>query len=248
MEEIRVEDLKKFTTPLKAIKNNIPSVIFTKKGSTFHVNVKTQDGSKLINLRYISDNVKADKSGEIKKLGIYNLEEFINILTMFDQNKLTIFKENNKLIIKYNDKSEVTYILSDIKIIEDTEGPAEPKTDIDFLITFDINENFFKKIKNISSSVNGKNLTLIMEDGELSFTVGEEYDHTNHYKEVLLKRCDSEDFEVSIPIKMEDGKDNFAFICDQYPYRVSVHSKIIQLDAQTDDYDMLRYFIAPIKK
>ena len=247
MEKIEVAKLKNFTLPLKAIRNNIPSVIFSKNGDTFHVNAKTEDGSKLVNLRFKADTVKLKKTGDIKKLGIYNLDEFINILSMFDQESLNVTKEDNRLLIDFNDKSEVSYVLSDIKIIEDKEGPSEPKAKIDFFITFEINKNFFKKIKNISNTVDGKNLNLIMEDGTLSYTIGEDCNHTHHYKEELLTDCDSEDFNVSLPIKT-DGKDNFAFICDQFPYRVSIHSKIVQLEAQTGDYELLRYFIAPIKK
>ena len=247
MEKIEVSKLKKFTLPLKAIRNNIPSVIFSKNGDTFHVNAKTEDGSKLVNLRFTNDTIKLKKTGDIKKLGIYNLDEFINILSMFGQEALDVTKEDNKLLIKFNDKSEVSYVLSDIKIIEDKEGPSEPKAKIDFFITFEINKNFFKKIKNISNTVDGKNLNLIMEDGTLSYSIGEDCKHTHHYIEELLTDCDSEDFIVSLPIKT-DGKDNFAFIVDSYPYRVSIHSKIVQLEAITEDYELLRYFIAPIKK
>lgn len=246
MNKIRIKDLKKFSAPLDAIKNSIPSVIFTKNDGTFHVNLKSEDGSKLVNLRYHPETVVVNSSSEDgEQLGIYNLDEFIGILTMFDQKLLDINKEENKIRIVYNDSSEVSYVLSDIQVIMDIEGPAESKKSIDFLVEFKLDKEFFKKVRKIANKINGRILNFIMEDGELSFTVGEEYDHTNHYKEHLISGCDSENFDVSIPFKTEDGKDNFAFICDQYPYQISIHPRVIMMVAETNDYDLLRYYIAP---
>ena len=247
MDEITIGNLKKFTTPLKAIKNSIPSVIFSRSKDTFHVNAKSEDGSKLVNLRFPSDVVKVEKSSDIEKLGLYNLDEYISIISMFDQDGVEITKEDNKLRIQFDEKSEVSYVLSDIAIIKDVEGPADPKNKIDFLITFELSANFFKKVKNISNTVNGKYLNMVMEDGVLSYTIGEGENHTNQYKEELLTECDCEDFDVVLPIKTND-KENFSFIVDSYPYKVSIHPKIIQLTAITDDYELLRYYLAPKKE
>ena len=79
MDKMKVGQLKKFITPLKAIKGNMPSVVFTRDGNTFQVNVKSDDASKLVNLRYKPETVKVKKDSGIKKLGIHDLDEFITI-------------------------------------------------------------------------------------------------------------------------------------------------------------------------
>jgi len=242
---IKVLDVKKFVGPLKALMNSVNSVIFAKRGETLMVNTRSEDGSQMANVWY-KPAIVAIESGDLEKFGIYNLSEFVTVLTMFgDINSLTLSIEGNEMTINYNDKSKVDYVLSALTLI--TEGALGPKNPLDFHGEFEVDSAFIKKVKTISNSINVNVLKLKASGGQLSYSISNKVkDSQSHaYTEKIDGEC-AVDFDVSVTIK-DEKRDNFGLFFDGPKYKVGVHAKTVQFEAETTDYEKLRYFISPLR-
>jgi hypothetical protein len=82
-------------------------------------------------------------------------------------------------------------------------------------------------------------------NGALSYTVGDRNGHSHKYKEVLVETGLEKDFEVLLSIK-DEKRSNFEFLVPDFGYKMSIHPRIIQLVAVTEDYELIRFFLSPI--
>jgi len=242
MTKIKILDVKKFVTPLKSLSLSVNSIVLTKKGDTLAVNAKSEDASQVANILYTSKIVEYAEGGDTEKMGIYNLGEFISVLQLFsDVNALELVIEGNTCTIQFNDKSKIDYILSDLSLI--TEGPEKLKSEIPWFATIEVDSSFIKKVKSISSSIDVNILKLKSAKGKLSYNISSKQSQSHNYSEVIAD-CDK-DFDVSVSIK-DDKRDNFGYLYDGVKYKISIHTKVIQLEAVGTEYGMLRYYIAPL--
>jgi hypothetical protein len=221
------------------------------KDETIIINTRSEDSSQISNILYTKDIVEV--TGDVEKFGIYNLNEFISVLTMSDAKELELTVLDNILTIKYGEKAKIEYMLSDLSLI--AEGPLELKAQIEFLANFNITSEFIKKVKSISATIGATVLKLMNKDGVLSYAIVNENSQSHSYTEQIETGIEGEDFEVSISIR-DDKRDNFGFLCDNVNYEVSVHQKIIKIEGVSEvdnkggasslTYGMLRYFLAPL--
>lgn len=247
MSIVVIKKFDKFSGPLNSLKSSINSIILSKEDNSFQVNTESEDGSQKVNIHYNSDVIEIkEDDGDIDKLGFYNLSEFLGVLNLCDTSKEIQLKiSGNKLHIDLDKKSKISYILSDIDVIE--EGPAEPKNPIDFKVDFEISENFIKKIKEISKSLNANVLKFIVKNGKLIYKLTDRTEQSHNLLEVLSNKCDSEDFSIPVSLK-DDNRDNIGILTDGMKYVVSLHPRIIQLEGVTEDYEKIRYFLAALDK
>lgn len=243
--KISILDLKKFITPLKAISNSVGSVILTKEGDTFMVNAATADANQISNIHFKNTTVKITEGADsIDKLGIFDLGQFLNALSTADGNAVDIIVNNNILSIKYSEKSSLNYMLSDLNLI--TEGPDKLKKEPTWITTIEINSAFIKKVKSVSSSIGGNIIRFIGKDGKFRYTIGDRNNHSHNFNETLIEDGVSEDFEVLLSIR-DDKRDNFSFLLDSCSYKLSIHDRLIQLVAVTEDYELIRFYLSPLK-
>jgi len=240
---ISIKNKEKFCNPLSSLCTGINQIIFSINNDTFHINAISDDGSQRVNLHYTSDIVEISNIKKVKKLGIYNLSEFLNVLSLCDKKEIDIKVKDNKLIIGLGKTSKINYILTDIDLI--TEGAEDLKKVPDFNVEFEIDENFIKKIKGVSRSLNVNILKFIIKDSKLYYKITDKNEQSHDMTELLSKDIDCSDFSISICLK-DDNRDNLSLLCDGLKYKISLHPKIIQLEVINDDYDKIRYFLAPM--
>jgi hypothetical protein len=240
---INVKDVKKFTAPLKSLKNSVNSIVLSKMDDTLEVNAMSDDSSQLTNLKFTSDIVEVGE-GETEKFGIYDLSQFVNVLTMSDKNSLELNVENNIITIKYSDNEKIDYMLSDLSLIE--EGPAKPKKELTYLASFEVTPDFIKKVKSISGVIGANVLKFQSKEGSLSYVISNKASQSHAFSEVITQN-DGEDFEVSVSIK-DANRDNFGFLYEGCAYTLSINPKIIMFEGKQTDYKLLRYYVAPLSK
>ena len=213
------------------------------KDGSIIINTRSEDASQISNIAYTTDIVSVN--GDIDKFGIYNLTEFISVLTLSDAKSLELEVAGNLLTIHYGDKARIDYILSDLTLI--TEGPTDLKAKVDFVASFTVTSDFIKKVKSISATIGASILKIKGEAGNLSYSIVNKNNQSHSYTEKISEENmpDTEDFEVSISIR-DDKRDNFGFLYENCNYVFSINSKIIKIEGETTEYGMLRYFLAPL--
>lgn len=236
---ISVKDVKKFVAPLKNLIKSVDSIVMSVKDGTIAINTRSEDSSQIANILYTKDIVSVD--GDIDKFGIYNLNEFISVLTISDSNALELVVLGNTLTINYSEKAKIEYILSDLSLI--VEGPTELKAKIEFLATFEVTSDFIKKVKSISSTIGASILKLIGKNGVLSYSIVNKNNQSHSYTEEIGDGVG--DFEVSISIR-DDKRDNFGYLFDNCNYVFSINPKIVKVEGVSEEYGMLRYYLAPL--
>ena len=236
---IKINDLTSFTAPLKSLKNGINSIIFSVDSEgRLKVDTKSQDTSQIANIKW--DKKVVEVPSDMEKFGIYNLGEFLTALEMFgSDSKITATFEDNKLSLAYSksEESEVKYNLSDVTLIQ--EGPEGPKNAIKFLTNLKLDGNFFKKVKNISASLNVNTLKFECREGTISFLISDKFFHSHVVKETLVKnsKCKT-DFDVFVNIEklniIPEGKE----------LTININEKIFEFNLEEKDKTSLRYFVA----
>jgi len=251
---ISIKNVKKFVAPLKNLARSVDSIVMSVKDETINVNTRSEDSSQVANILFTTDVVSV--TGDMQKFGIYNLNEFISVLTMSDAKALELVVNDNVLTIQYGENDRIDYMLSDLSLI--TEGPIELKAKVEFLATFDINSSFIKKVKGISNTIGATVLKLQAKDNVLSYSIVNKNAQSHSYTS-KIGDVECADFDVSISIR-DDKRDNLGFLTDGVNYLVSVNPKIIKLEGTSEEgedgdgekvnndlsYGMLRYFIAPL--
>jgi len=238
---IEIKDKSKFVAPLSSLKNGITSIVFSVENNTLKINALSEDRSQRANIWYKSDIVEVSKIDDVEKLGIYNLSEFLGVLSLCES-KLKIKVKDNKLMIGLGKTSKVNYVLSDIDLIE--EGPEKSKP-IDFEIEFEVDENFICKVNSISKSLNVNILKFIVKKGKLFYKITDKNEESHDFTEKLLDDCDCSDISICICLK-DENRDNIGILTDKIPYKFSLHKKIVQIESITEDYEKIRYFLGPL--
>jgi len=200
---ISVKDVKKFVAPLRNLVKSVDSIVMSVKDKTIIINTRSEDASQVANILFTEDVVSVE--GNIEKFGIYNLIEFISVLTLSDVNSIELIVSGNTLTINYGEKAKIEYILSDLSLI--IEGPAELKSQIEFLATFEVTSDFIKKVKNISNTIGANIFKVIGKNGVLSYSIMNKNSQSHSFTEEIGDGV-TEDFEVSISIK-DEKRDNF---------------------------------------
>lgn len=243
MPSFKIKDLESFCYPLLTIKNSINSVIFFKDGDGLGCNAissdKTQSIDKIANLKWSSKVVETDIT---EKIGIYNLSEFLGVLNIFDSDEAEGTIADNRMILKFNNsRTTINYILSDISLI--TEGPEKLKVDMDTLISFGIEKDFLKKIKNVSSKLSIGILKFENIKGKVSYFVSDKHFHSHIVKEELFK-TDVKDFEIYINIEklniIPEGKEFKLNILEKGNIR------LMEVLVNDNNYTLQRYYLAPL--
>ena len=213
------------------------------KDETIIINTRSEDASQIANIAYVTDIVSVE--GDVEKFGIYNLTEFISVLTISDANTLELEVIGNMLTIHYGDKARIDYILSDLTLI--AEGPTDLKAKVEFVASFTVTPDFIKKVKSISNTIGASILKIKGEAGNLSYSIVNKNNQSHSYNEKINEENmpDAVDFEVSISIR-DDKRDNFGFLYENCNYVFSINDRIIKVEGVTTEYGMLRYFLAPL--
>ena len=242
---IKIMDVKKFVSPLRSLSKSVNSIVLAVKDNTLAVNTRSEDNSQIANILFKPEIVTVENAEDGDKYGIYNLNEFLSVLTLSDANSVDIVVSGNSFVIHYGDKAQIEYILSDLTLI--SEGPTELKAKVDFVTSFDVTPDFIKKVKNISTIIGASVLKIKGEDGYISYSIINKSSQSHSYNEKINDEVidELEKFDVSISIK-DDKRDNFGFLFENCNYTLSVHEKIIKIEGITEEYGMLRYFLAPL--
>jgi len=168
------------------------------------------------------------------EFGIYDLNEFLNVIGMFENPEL-VFNDKMKYVNITEGKQTIKYFFSDTSILT---SPAKdinmPSTDVEFVLTSD-DLNALRK----ASSVLGTTDIVVggtKESSVLSLLVTDITNSTaNSYNIKIDTETESEnDFELVFNIN------NFKFV--QGDYKVSISSKLISKFENTAD--QLTYWVA----
>lgn len=236
---IKINNVAGFSYALKSLKTSINSVVFDTKGDVLAVNVKSSDNSQICNLKWNPKTIETRNDG--KKIGIFNLGEFLNILDMFEDKGVTCEVNENKMVIKYraNENAEVKYNLTDTALIQ--EGPEGPKAKLEYLVSLKLDKDFLKKVKNISSSIGVNILSFECINGVISYQIADKYYHSNSFRESLVSDSSAQDFTVSLNIE------KMGIIPDGKEVVINIHEKAVEFVLTDPEvFDLIRYFIAPI--
>lgn len=236
---IEIKNLTNFLYPLKTLSSSINSVVFSNANGKLAMNTKAQDGSQFVNMKWEDSVVSIPE--DMEKFGIYNLSEFISTLNLFGGNTVKGKINSNKVAITYgaNEQVEVNYNLSDISLIQ--EGTPGPKVKVEYLISFKVDKDFLKKIKDISSSLNIKILKIECKKGEVGYAVSSKDFHSHIVKEKLYTTSkEVKDFELYINIE------KLAIIPDSKPLVISINERVTEFAVEdSSNFEVLRYFISP---
>jgi hypothetical protein len=138
-------------------------------------------------------------------LGIYDLSEFLNAISMIDSPEFS-FKEGESVIIKNADNTQsIEYFLSDESIL------TSPTRDIDMPETeleFELSDEQMAKVRRASSTFGSDTLVITPDSGELVLSVIDIEDKTsNSYSfRVSPSKCPENDFRYIFNIA------NFKFV------------------------------------
>jgi hypothetical protein len=178
-----------------------------KNYSTIHPNIVIEKGNVLKTVSP-SKNILAVSTVTTTfptKLGIYDLPEFLNAISMIDSPEFS-FKEGESVIIKNADNTQsIEYFLSDETIL------TKPMRDIDMPETeleFELSDEQMGKIRRASSTFGSDTLVITPDNGELVLSVRNIEDKTsNSYSfRVSPSKCPENDFRYIFNIA------NFKFV------------------------------------
>jgi hypothetical protein len=165
-----------------------------------------------------------------KEVGIYNLDEFLNVLSLVDDPDLNF--HDDFVTVQGNGRSQVKYFYSDASILT---SPAKDIPMPECEVEFELDEATFKKILRAAGALGHEKMTITAGDGGVNLTVVDSTDSTSNA------------FEIQVPGTFES--DNFNFVLNisnlkliSGDYTVKVSSKLIS-NFTNKNVDV-EYFIA----
>lgn len=151
--------------------------------------------------------------------GIYDLNEFLGVLSMFDDPEMQVSDDNNSVVIKQN-KSSVKYFFSDPSIL------TSPSKDIvmpDPEVTFKLSADNMNALKRASAALGVTDVIVVGEadDNKVKLQVTDVRDATANSFDIELDECT----RSSEPFKFVYNIANFKFLPGDY--EVKITSKLI---------------------
>ena len=165
-----------------------------------------------------------------KSLGIYNLDEFLNVLGLVDSPDLAF--GDDFVTVKGNGRSQVKYFYSDPSILT---SPAKDIPMPEAEVKFELDEATLGKVRRAASALGHEKMTITSHDGGIKLTVVDNTDNTSNAFDIVVPgSCDSEDFTFVMNIA------NLKLIAGSYDVEVS--SRLIS--KFTNNTTDVVYFIA----
>jgi hypothetical protein len=165
-----------------------------------------------------------------KSLGIYNLDEFLNVLGLVDDPDLAFHDEF--VTVQGNGRSQVKYFYSDPSILT---SPAKDIPMPEAEVKFTLDEATLNKLRRAAGALGHEKMTITATEGGVMLTVVDNTDSTSNAFEIVVPgSVDSEDFTFVMNIA------NLKLISGDYDVEVS--SRLIS--KFTNKGSDICYFIA----
>jgi hypothetical protein len=146
-----------------------------------------------------------------KSLGIYNLDEFLNVLGLVDDPDLAFHDEF--VTVQGNGRSQVKYFYSDPSILT---SPAKDIPMPEAEVKFELDEATLGKVRRAASALGHEKMTITASDGGIKLTVVDNTDNTSNAFDIVVPGvCESEDFTFVMNIA------NLKLIAGAYDVEVS---------------------------
>ena len=165
-----------------------------------------------------------------KSLGIYNLDEFLNVLGLVDSPDLAF--GDDFVTVKGNGRSQVKYFYSDPSILT---SPAKDIPMPDAEVNFELDEVTLNRIRKAASALGHEKMSINADEGGIRLTVVDNTDSTSNAFDIVVPgTSETEDFTFVMNIA------NLKLIGGDYSVKVS--SRLIsEFTNTTRD---VKYFIA----
>ena len=151
-----------------------------------------------------------------KEVGIYDLSEFLSVLSLVDSPRLT-FEENNFLISDGSGRTRIKYFYSDIDMLTvPTKDIKMPDCEVSFLLDRDT----LSRVKRASSVLGHTEMSLSVVEDVLRLSVIDHNDKTSNV------------YSIDVEGEYKDPNFNFVFNISNLKmvegdYRVDISSKLI---------------------
>ena len=203
-----------------------------KNFASINSNIVVQAGNELKTMAE-AKNILANSTVEETfpaEFGIYDLNEFLSVVGMFDEPELEFDDEMNFVLVKEG-RQKVKYFFSDPSILTSPSKAVKmPPADVSFSLT----EANLNQIKRASSALGVSDLVIAPVDGVVTATVTDVKDKTANSLVIDLGvEAGDEDYSLVFNVA------NFKMIPDSYDVEIS--SKLISKFSSTSG---LEYFIA----
>jgi len=166
-----------------------------------------------------------------KTVGIYNLDEFLNVLSLVDTPELT-FGNEFVTVSDATGRSKIKYFYSDIGILT---SPAKDIPMPDAEVKFTLDEVTLGRIRRAASALGHEKMTITATEGGIKICVVDHTDSTSNAFEITVPgTCDSTEFTFVMNIS------NMKLIAGDYDVEVS--SRLIS--KFTNKGSDVSYFIA----
>ena len=166
-----------------------------------------------------------------KTVGIYNLDEFLNVLSLVDTPELT-FGNEFVTVSDTTGRSKIKYFYSDIGILT---SPAKDIPMPEAEVKFTLDEVTLGRIRRAASALGHEKMTITATEGGIKICVVDHTDSTSNAFEITVPgTCDSNDFTFVMNIS------NMKLIAGDYDVEVS--SRLIS--KFTNKGSDVSYFIA----
>ena len=201
-----------------------------KNFATINGNILIKAGDRLSTIS-AQKNVMAStsvKESFDREFGIYDLNEFLGVYSLFDADPELNFDE--KFVTVANGKSKVKYYAADPSVLA---SPTKDALPVDEDIKFDLPRSMYDMIMKTSSVLRSNDISIIGSDGKLSVVVADKKNATSNSWDAILGDTDK-DFKVNFRI------DNFKMLDGDYEVTIS-KKRISKFASKMND---LTYFIA----
>ena len=166
-----------------------------------------------------------------KTVGIYNLDEFLNVLSLVDTPELT-FGNEFVTVSDTTGRSKIKYFYSDIGILT---SPAKDIPMPEAEVKFTLDEVTLGRIRRAASALGHEKMTITATEGGIKICVVDHTDSTSNAFEITVPgTCDSTEFTFVMNIS------NLKLIAGDYDVEVS--SRLIS--KFTNKGSDVSYFIA----
>lgn len=166
-----------------------------------------------------------------KTVGIYNLDEFLNVLSLVDTPELT-FGNEFVTVSDATGRSKIKYFYSDIGILT---SPAKDIPMPEAEVKFTLDEVTLGRIRRAASALGHEKMTITATEGGIKICVVDHTDSTSNAFEITVPgTCDSTEFTFVMNIS------NMKLIAGDYDVEVS--SRLIS--KFTNKGSDVSYFIA----
>lgn len=151
-----------------------------------------------------------------KEVGIYDLGEFLSVLSLVDSPRLT-FEENNFLVSDGSGRTRIKYFYSDIDMLTvPTKDIKMPDCEVSFLLDRDT----LSRVKRASSVLGHTEMSLSVVEDVLRLSVIDQNDKTSNV------------YSIDVEGEYKDPNFNFVFNISNLKvvegdYRVDISSKLI---------------------